>query len=157
MWVLAVGLGVAVAGAGAVYVEGADVARHRAETAADMGALAAAGLAAGGESVACAKARVIVRANQATPRNCALDGLDAWVGASVPYAGRSALAVARAGPDRAGPDIPPPADRLLATPTHAGARPLTVDVEPSRSAEPSSRWRVRSGGSARSAGRAGSG
>jgi secretion/DNA translocation related TadE-like protein len=90
--------------AGAVAMAGGvAVARHRAETAADLGALAGAVHAAEGEAAACAEAARIVHANGAELVGCRLDALDATVTAAVraPGGWGTASASARAGPFRA--------------------------------------------------------
>lgn len=79
------------------------LARHRAATAADLGALAAATRAVRGEDEACAAAGAVVRAHGAVLSSCRLQGWDAHVVATVRPAGqlgRWGLARARA---RAGP------------------------------------------------------
>jgi secretion/DNA translocation related TadE-like protein len=105
LWVLGVGLAVllfagAVAAAGSVLV-----AKHRAQAAADLGALAGAVRAAEGPDVTCARVRQIVENNRASLVECRVDGLDVIVGAEVEPAGVGraigpALARARAGPAR---------------------------------------------------------
>jgi secretion/DNA translocation related TadE-like protein len=106
LWVLGVGLAVllfagAVAAAGSVLV-----AKHRAQAAADLGALAGAVRAAEGPDVACARARQIIEGNGASLVECRVDGLDVVVGVDVEPAGVGrpigpARARARAGPPRA--------------------------------------------------------
>ena len=101
LWLLGIGLAVLsfavlVAQAGSALVAG-----HRAQVAADFGALAAAGRAVDGPGAACGRADRIVRANGAVLRDCRLDGLDAVVETTAeasfgPVGGR-----ARAGPVRA--------------------------------------------------------
>jgi secretion/DNA translocation related TadE-like protein len=103
LWVLGVGLAVllfagAVAAAGSVLV-----ARHRAQAAADLGALAGAVRAGEGPDAACARARQIIEANGASLVECQVDGLDVVVGVEVAPAGVGraigpARARARAGP-----------------------------------------------------------
>jgi secretion/DNA translocation related TadE-like protein len=106
LWVLGFGLAVLVF-AGAVAAAGSVlVARHRAQAAADLGALAGAVRAGDGADVACARARQIVETNGARFVECRLDGLDAVVGVEVDPAGVGraigpARAWARAGPARA--------------------------------------------------------
>ncbi len=97
LWLLGVGLGVVLLGVMAATVASAVVARHRAQAAADLGALAGAARAAQGEAVACARAAELVRANRARLVGCRLDGLDLVVTAAV----GPARATARAGPVRA--------------------------------------------------------
>jgi len=78
---------------------GAVVARHTAEGAADLGALAAAVTAADGEEAACAEARWVVERMGAVLLSCRLSGWDALVEADVAYLGfGSAAGRARAGP-----------------------------------------------------------
>jgi secretion/DNA translocation related TadE-like protein len=86
-----------------VYLGSAVTARHRAQAAADLAALAAAGRLAQGADAACAHAVAVAVAMQATVADCAVDGLDIVVAVDVTSAmGRlgtgTARAVARAGP-----------------------------------------------------------
>jgi secretion/DNA translocation related TadE-like protein len=84
---------------GVYWLCGAVVARHEAEGAADLGALAAAVTAVDGEAAACAEARWVVERMGAVLRSCRLSGWDALVEADVAYAPfGSAAARARAGP-----------------------------------------------------------
>jgi len=78
-------------------------ARHRAEAAADLGALAAAAHAVEGSEVACAKAAVVTAGMSVVLASCRLDGWDAVV--EVDAAGPAPIAAlgtahgrARAGP-----------------------------------------------------------
>lgn len=64
------------------------VTRHRAETAADLAALAAAGRAFEGRLAACAAARHVVEAQKGHLLTCRLDGLDAVVEVGVRPPGR---------------------------------------------------------------------
>jgi secretion/DNA translocation related TadE-like protein len=78
------------------------VTRHRAESAADLAALAAAHHALEGREAACHAARKVAEAQRARLDRCALDGLDAVVRVTVPLPGRLAAfgpvpAQARAG------------------------------------------------------------
>jgi secretion/DNA translocation related TadE-like protein len=100
---LAVGL-VAVLMAMTVAAAGAAmVARQRAQAAADLAALAAAGDATEGEAGACAAARQIAGANGAEIVHCGLNGWDAIVTVSVrPHGTAGGLGVATASA-RAGP------------------------------------------------------
>jgi secretion/DNA translocation related TadE-like protein len=98
---------------GGVAVGSAVIARHRAQAAADLGALAAAGRIALGGDAACASAASIARRMGATIASCAVDGLDVVVSAEVAAElGRwgvgTARAAARAGPvdDQASPRAP---------------------------------------------------
>jgi secretion/DNA translocation related TadE-like protein len=103
LWLLGVGLAVVLLGAVAATVASAVVARHRAQAAADLGALAGAVRAAQGEAAACARAAELVRANLARLVGCRLDGLDLVVTAEV----GPARASARAGPVRTEPTAEP--------------------------------------------------
>ena len=89
--------------AGGAHVGAAVIARHQAQAAADLGALAGAAYLPGGVDTACAQVSVLARAMGTVAVTCAADGLDlvvtveastavgpAWMGA--------ARAVARAGP-----------------------------------------------------------
>lgn len=88
---------------GACYVGSAMIARHRAQAAADLAALAAAaGLAAGADE-ACAQATAVADAMRAVLAGCVVDGLDVVVTVDVRVAlavagADSAQASARAGP-----------------------------------------------------------
>ena len=103
LWSLGVGLVLAILAAVVAMAGGVAVARHRAQTAADFGALAGAINAVEGEGSACAEAGRLVTANGAQLVACHLDGLDVTVTASVlaPYGWGRARASARAGPIRA--------------------------------------------------------
>jgi secretion/DNA translocation related TadE-like protein len=84
-------------------VGAARVARHRAQVAADLGALAAAARAIDGPEVACARAARIVTANRGRMTSCVLEGLEVIVRVDVavrplPGHARMASAAARAGP-----------------------------------------------------------
>jgi secretion/DNA translocation related TadE-like protein len=85
-------------GAGA-YVGSAVVARHRAQTAADLAALAAAARLASGAEAACARASAVARAMRVDDVGCRVDDLDVvvTVRVAVPFGG-VAQAGARAGP-----------------------------------------------------------
>lgn len=73
------------------------VSRHRAASAADLGALAAAGRAASGEAGACSAARRTVQAAGAVLQDCRLDGARAAVTVVVTPQGRlGRLGAARA-------------------------------------------------------------
>jgi secretion/DNA translocation related TadE-like protein len=86
---------------GSAYLGSAVVARHRAQAAADLAALAAAaGLARGPEN-ACAQAAAVASAMRTSTAGCAVDKLDVVVTIEVRLAiggGGSARAAARAGP-----------------------------------------------------------
>ena len=99
VWVLCAGLVVVAFGLTGALAAAAATGRHRAQAAADLGALAGARYAVDGESAACARAAEIVAANGARMAGCRLDGLDLVVTADVPVAGAgTAQGVARAGP-----------------------------------------------------------
>lgn len=79
------------------------VARHQAEGAADLAALAAASVAVDGERVACAEARWVVERMDAVLRSCRLSGWDAMVEVDVAFGPfGSAAGRARAGPVEVG-------------------------------------------------------
>jgi secretion/DNA translocation related TadE-like protein len=86
-----------------LYVGAAVIARHRAQAAADLAALAAAGRLAAGRDAACAQAAAIAGAMDTALRDCAVARLDvtvtvdAAVGLGAWTAG-PARATARAGP-----------------------------------------------------------
>jgi secretion/DNA translocation related TadE-like protein len=90
---------------GGVYVGSAVIARHRAQAAADLTALAAAQHIADG--TACSQASALARAMRATVTQCVIENLDVvvTVETSVPF-GRlragPARAMARAGPVETG-------------------------------------------------------
>jgi secretion/DNA translocation related TadE-like protein len=87
-----------VTGAGA-YLGSVVVARHRAQAAADLAALAAAGRLPSGVGAACARATAVARAMRVDNADCRVDGLDVvvTVRVAVAFTG-SARAAARAGP-----------------------------------------------------------
>jgi secretion/DNA translocation related TadE-like protein len=94
---------VVAASVGAVHVGSAVVARHRAQAAADMAALAAATILPVYPGAACDKAAALARAMSATVTACNADGLDVVVMVDVRVAFGvwgvgPARAVARAGP-----------------------------------------------------------
>jgi secretion/DNA translocation related TadE-like protein len=105
LWLLGVGLAV-LAFAGAVAAAGSVlVAKHRAQTAADLGALAGAARAGEGDAAACSRAGQIVTDNGARLMECRLDGLDVVIGVEADPASFGdlvgpVLASARAGPIR---------------------------------------------------------
>lgn len=104
VWWLAVGLALLGAGLAGAAVGAAHVARHQAQSAADLAALAGAARAGEGTAAACARAAEIVAANQARLTDCQLDGLDITVTVEMTPAGvvsGVAIATARAGPRRA--------------------------------------------------------
>ncbi|MGI5179648.1 Rv3654c family TadE-like protein [Dactylosporangium sp. CA-152071] len=99
---LMVVLGVVFVGAllAGIGLGGAKVARHRAQNAADAGALAGAVWAIDGPAVACAVAGEAVTANDASLVSCAVDGFEVWVTVEVRLGDGMAggKASARAGP-----------------------------------------------------------
>lgn len=86
----------------AVQIGAATLARHRAESAADLGALAGATAALQGSGAACAKAAEVVRSNGIRMDSCAMDGADVLVtavaGVRVGPLHAEATGRARAGP-----------------------------------------------------------
>jgi secretion/DNA translocation related TadE-like protein len=103
LWLLGVGLALLVLCGSVTMVGGLVVARHRAESAADLGALAGAQRAVDGQAGACARAASIVHDNGARLLTCRLDGFDLTVTTEVggPAGWGAAQASARAGPERA--------------------------------------------------------
>lgn len=85
--------------AAGVHLGSVVVARHRAQTAADLGALAGAAALPQGVSVACARATSVVRQMRVRAFECAVRDLDVVVSVevAVPAVG-VARAAARAGP-----------------------------------------------------------
>lgn len=99
---VAIGIVFVVALVAGIGLGGARVARHRAQNAADAGALAGAVWAVGGTQDACAVAARVVSANDARLVSCSVEGLDVRVTVEVRLtdgmpAGRAS---ARAGPVR---------------------------------------------------------
>ena len=86
-----------VAGIG-IRLGGVMIARERAETAADLGALAGAAKMLQGEGVACARAGAVVSINGGLMASCTVQGFDLLVEAEVATWGGSASGRARAGP-----------------------------------------------------------
>jgi secretion/DNA translocation related TadE-like protein len=86
---------------GSTYLGAAVVARHRAQAAADLAALAAAARLTAGPEAACAQAKAVAREMRASTSGCAVDDLDVVVTTAVRLAvggWASAGAGARAGP-----------------------------------------------------------
>ncbi|MGL4305358.1 MAG: Rv3654c family TadE-like protein [Mycobacteriaceae bacterium] len=85
---------------GGFYMGSAIVARHRAQAAADLSALAGASKGIEGQTIACAFAKDIAARNDAQIRFCAMDGGDVLVAVEVrvSFGDRTASAAARAGP-----------------------------------------------------------
>lgn len=89
--------------AGGAYLGSVVVARHRAQAAADLAALAAAARLPSGVQAACARATAVARQMRADDARCEVQGLDVvvTVGVVVVFVG-VARAAARAGPVEAG-------------------------------------------------------
>ncbi|ORA39715.1 helicase [Mycobacterium branderi] len=86
---------------GGAYLGSAVVARHRAQAAADLAALAAAARLPAGADAACGQATAVARTMRVDDVDCVVRGLDAVVSVrvAVPLVGwGSARAAARAGP-----------------------------------------------------------
>ena len=86
---------------GGVWLGSAVVARHRAQAAADLAALAAAVRLPGGAVAACREAQDLAEAMRATVRGCQVERLDVVVTVTARVGGRvaaEARAAARAGP-----------------------------------------------------------
>lgn len=85
-----------------VHVGSAAATRHRTQAAADLAALAVAGALDQGSVAACAAADPIVGRMGVHIRRCEIEGWEAVVEVAAPvsavFEGRSAVAVARAGP-----------------------------------------------------------
>jgi secretion/DNA translocation related TadE-like protein len=87
-----------ITGAGA-YLGSVVVARHRAQAAADLAALAAAARLPSGAAAACARATAVAHEMRVDDTQCGVDGLDVVVTAQVAVAFAGvARAAARAGP-----------------------------------------------------------
>jgi secretion/DNA translocation related TadE-like protein len=86
---------------GGAYLGSAVVARHRAQAAADLAALAAAARLAAGPEAACARAKAVAGQMRVSTTGCDVDDLDVVVTVDVRLAvggWGSARAAARAGP-----------------------------------------------------------
>jgi secretion/DNA translocation related TadE-like protein len=88
---------------GGLYLGSAVIARHRAQAAADLASLAAAGRLADGADVACQQASAIAQAMHTALTRCAVEDLDVIVAVDAAVAlghfrVRPARASARAGP-----------------------------------------------------------
>jgi secretion/DNA translocation related TadE-like protein len=87
--------------AGVAYLGVAVVARHRAQAAADLAALAAAARVPAGAEAACAQAHAVARVMRAGTTRCVVEDLDVVITIEVSAAGGrwgTARAAARAGP-----------------------------------------------------------
>jgi secretion/DNA translocation related TadE-like protein len=128
IWVLAMGLVIALAAAAGGSWGLAATARHRAESAADLAALAAAAHSLDGQGRVCSMATAIVRANGSEVVRCQLTGDVAEVEVSRPLRigslqGWGAVARARAGPADALVVAPRPYwSRRRVRPGSAGSR-----------------------------------
>jgi secretion/DNA translocation related TadE-like protein len=88
---------------GGLYLGSAVIARHRAQAAADLASLAAAGRVAHGVDTACAQADLVARAMRTTVTQCVIEDLDVVVTVDASLAlGRFGVGPARAAA-RAGP------------------------------------------------------
>jgi secretion/DNA translocation related TadE-like protein len=103
VWVLAAGLLTVLVALGSAAAGAGVVARHRAQSAADLAALAAAARAAEGEEAACGRADEIATVNGAHLVACRLEGFDVTVTAEVTPAGVAAFAGSARASARAGP------------------------------------------------------
>jgi secretion/DNA translocation related TadE-like protein len=107
IFVMAIGLALVLMGVAGAAVGAARVGRHRAQAAADLGALAGAARAVEGAGAACERARRFVAVNGGRSTSCEVSGLEIVVRAQVivtplPWLTRRAEAAARAGPVEAG-------------------------------------------------------
>jgi secretion/DNA translocation related TadE-like protein len=93
---------------GGVCVGAAVIARHKAQSAADLAALAAAVRLVDGSVAACAQASVVAVAMGTSVARCTVEDLDVAVTVEVPVSfGRTGFGLARASA-RAGPETPMP-------------------------------------------------
>jgi secretion/DNA translocation related TadE-like protein len=100
---MAIGLALVLMGVAGAAVGAARVGRHRAQTAADLGALAGAARAVEGAPAACERAAQFVAGNGGRATSCEVNGLEIVVRAEVtvtplPGLTRHAEVAARAGP-----------------------------------------------------------
>jgi secretion/DNA translocation related TadE-like protein len=86
--------------AAGAYLGSAVLARHRAQAAADLAALAAAARLPDGVAVACERAALVAREMRVANARCEVQDLDVVVTVEVPAAFGTARAAARAGPSR---------------------------------------------------------
>ncbi len=82
---------------GGAQVGAAVIARHRAQAAADLGALAGAAYVPAGPHAACVRAAALARAMGTVTVTCTVDGLDVVITVEAP----TALGLSRMGPARA--------------------------------------------------------
>lgn len=128
VWVLALAGALAVVALAAVLVGGAVVARHRAGSAADLAALAAAGRAVLADPGACAVAEEVAAANGAVLERCTVRaGAVVEVEVAVPFrlgplGRRDAAGRARAGPVGGQPVVPGPSAAASSSRTASSTR-----------------------------------
>jgi secretion/DNA translocation related TadE-like protein len=103
VWALATGLVTVVVAISVAAGGAATVARHRAQAAADLAALAGAAHSVEGQVVACERAAAIAAANGARLTDCQLEGWDLVVTAEVRPARVAAVAGDARASARAGP------------------------------------------------------
>jgi secretion/DNA translocation related TadE-like protein len=120
VFVLAIGLVLLSVALTGLIAGSAVAARHQAQSAADLGALAGAPYSIVDPAMACAKATAVVEANRAAIIGCRIDGVDIVIRTAVPVIGAPAAvgpatAAARAGPLRAA-DPPGAGDPVPAQP-----------------------------------------
>jgi secretion/DNA translocation related TadE-like protein len=101
--VLAIGLVTVLVAIASAAVGGAIVARHRAQTAADLAALAGALDSLDGVEVACARAEEIAASNGGHLTECDVDGLDVVVTVEARPTGLAAMGGTASASARAGP------------------------------------------------------
>jgi secretion/DNA translocation related TadE-like protein len=107
VWVLAAGVVIVLVAVAFASAGAATVARHRAESAADLAALAGALRVVDGTDTACARSADVSAANGAHMVACTVDGLDVTIVVEVSaiagiWFSGTARAAARAGPVEAG-------------------------------------------------------
>lgn len=103
IWVIATMGLVLLTGLVGVFVGAACLARHRADVAADLAALAGAARATVGRTDGCARAAAVAAANGGTLTSCAVIGTDVLVVVSVPPSGLPGRFGVAQGRARAGP------------------------------------------------------
>ncbi|OLF15846.1 Rv3654c family TadE-like protein [Actinophytocola xanthii] len=117
VWAAAGILAVLIVATAVVWVVAATTTRHRAESAADLAALAAAALAPHGERSACGRARWVVEQMRVELRSCHLKGWDALVEVTAEPSGLFATFGPAAARARAGPVERPADTRRTVVPT----------------------------------------
>ncbi len=103
VWLLALGMAVVAVAAFGASVGAAIIARHQAQSAADLGALSAAVHAVEGATAACGHATRVVSANHARLMECRVVGLEAVVSVRRRAAGLAAALPHASARSRAGP------------------------------------------------------